>query len=83
MDSLPFFKGIFIWEMYHGWMNKKPVSVHVVINNKKSDERLKEKIRQLEKKYDEQFKITFGVLHKLMSMPMKNLKLPIGFRTEP
>jgi len=42
-------------------------------------EELARKLAQLEKKYDQQFKIVFDVIHQLMSPPERPKKKKIGF----
>ncbi len=45
-----------------------------------SNKELSLKIEQLEKRYDEQFKIVFDAIRELMSSEEKTKKQPIGFR---
>ena len=42
---------------------------------------LKQKIEEMEKKYDSQFKIVFNAIKELMSPPEKPIR-KIGFKTE-
>ncbi len=48
-----------------------------------SDKYLKQKLNQLEQKYDEQFKVVFEAIRQLMEPPKTDMQRPIGFAPWP